>query len=572
MKIKKSNIFLIFGAIVIFISLISIFVTLAINRIEDDSKANIHQSLKTVLQTTQGALHLWIEEQLKVVSYAAKNEELINLTNKILQEYSNNNDLLDSKSGKKIQTLMENRYITNHYNSFSIIANNRITLSSKQPENIYTENITHIHRKYYLDRVFSGETIFIPTILSTKSIITDTGKQTINLSSIYIAAPIIDSTNKVIAAITLSLNPKRDFTRIMKLGRVGKTGESYAFDKRGFLLTKSRFNEDLRNAGELSKDDISMMKVRITDPGVNLQQYPSLARAKNKRPLTLMAEKAISGISLKQLEPYRDYRGVKVFGVWLWDSVLDVGITTEIDAKEALLPHENTRRIIYIVLFFIVLLSIGLMVLFVWMQAKENKLLYQHRKHLQTLVKERTSALQQANITLKNLSETDPLTQIANRRSYDKQLSSAILTARRTQHPLSLLVLDIDYFKAFNDHYGHDAGDSTLKIIAQHISTTLPRTTDFIARYGGEEFVVLLPSTDIYGAYSVAERLRLKVETEAIKHEFSGICDFITVSIGIAELTPNTLQDTELFKAADKALYEAKERGRNNSFYFQPAE
>jgi len=572
MKIKTSNIALIFGAIVIFISLISIFVSLAITRIENDSKINIHQSLKTVLQTTQGALHLWIEEQLKVVSYAAKNEEIKNLTNKILQEYRNNSDLLDSKSGKKIQALMENKYINNHYNSFSIISNNRITLSSKQTGNIYAENIINIHRKYYLDRVFSGETIFIPTILSTKSIITDTGKQTINLSTIYIAAPIIDSNNKVVAAITLSLNPKRDFTRIMKLGRVGKTGESYAFDKRGFLLTKSRFNEDLRNAGELSEDDISMMTLRITDPGVDLQKQPHLALPRNKRPLTLMAEKAISGNFLEQLEPYRDYRGVKVFGVWLWDKVLDVGITTEIDANEALLPHEKTRRIIYIVLFFIVLLSIGLMILFVWMQAKESKLLNQNRQHLQTLVKERTLALEQANVTLKSLSETDPLTQIANRRSYDKQLSLAVLAAKRTKHPLSLLVIDIDYFKAFNDHYGHDAGDGALKDIAQQIATTLPRATDFIARYGGEEFVVLLPSTDINGAYSVAERIRLKIEITAIKHEFSGVCDFITVSIGIAELTPTTLQDNDLFKQADKALYEAKAKGRNNSFYFQSSE
>ncbi len=572
MRLKISNIALVCGAIVIFISLISIFVSLAINRIENDSRENIHKSLKTVLETTQGALHLWIEEQLKVVSYVAADKEINKLTNKLLQEYQNNNDLLNSKSVNKIQTLMANKYIIDHYKGFSIIANNRITLSSMQNEDIYAENIINIHRKYYLDRVFSGETIFIPTILSTKSIITTKGRQTINLSTIYIAAPIMDNSNKVIAAITLSLNPMKDFTRIMKLGRVGITGESYAFDKRGFLLTKSRFNEDLRNAGELSKDDISMMTVRITDPGVNLKKQPSLARARSKRPLTLMAEKAMSGNFLEHLEPYRDYRGVKVFGVWLWDKVLDVGITTEVDANEAFLPHEKTKRTIYIVLFFIILLSVGLMMLFFLMKTKESKLLNQHQQHLEGLVKERTIALEQANKTLKNLSETDPLTQIANRRSYDKQLSLAILSAKRTKHPLSLLVLDIDFFKAFNDHYGHDAGDGALKCVAQHIATTLPRATDFIARYGGEEFVVILPYTDIDGAYSVAKRIRLKIELGAIKHEFSGVCDFITVSIGIAELTPSLSQDGELFKAADKALYEAKDRGRNNSFYFQSDE
>ena len=261
-----------------------------------------------------------------------------------------------------------------------------------------------------------------------------------------------------------------------------------------------------------------------------------------------------------------------MFGVWLWDKVLDVGITTEIDAKEAFLPHEKTKRTIYVVLFFIILLSVGLMILFFLMKTKESKLLNQHRQHLETLVKERTLALEQANITLKYLSETDPLTQIANRRSYDKQLSLAVLSAKRTKQPLSLLVLDIDYFKAFNDNYGHDAGDGALKSIAQHISSTLPRATDFIARYGGEEFVVLLPATDIDGAYGVAERIRSKIEAVAINHEFSGIGDFITVSIGIAVLTANISQGEDLFKQADKALYEAKAKGRNNSFYFQPDE
>lgn len=124
MKLKISNTALVCGAIVIFISLISIFVSIAINRIENDSRENIHQSLKTVLQTTQGALHLWIEEQLKVVSYAAANEEIKKLTNKLLQEYQDNIDLLNSKSVQKIQSLMANKYIIDHYKNFSIITNN----------------------------------------------------------------------------------------------------------------------------------------------------------------------------------------------------------------------------------------------------------------------------------------------------------------------------------------------------------------------------------------------------------------------------------------------------------------
>jgi diguanylate cyclase (GGDEF)-like protein len=570
MPIKKSNLTLIFSAITVSICLIFLFVSIAISHIENDAKINIHKSLKTVLNTTQEALHLWIEEQLKMVKYAANDKEVKKLITELLQEYHQKKELSNSELGRKTQALLKDKYAISNYQSFSIISNDRITLSSIHSSNIGTESTINKKRKYYLDRAFSGKTIFIPTIQSTKSILTDKGKNQISHSVIFIAAPIFDINNNVVAAITLALNPKEDFTRIMKLGRVGDTGESYAFDKNGFLLTKSRFNKELRNAGEIEKHEMGIMTVRITDPGINLQKQPHLALAKDKRPLTLMASKAISGNFLVQLESYRDYRGVEVFGVWLWDKVLDVGIATEIDATEALLPHDKTKRIIYIVLFFIILLSMGLMVLFVWMQAKESRLLNQHRKHLQALVKERTLALEQANVTLKNLSETDPLTQIANRRSYDIKLSQAILFAKRVNQPLSLLVIDIDYFKKFNDNYGHGAGDIALKNVAHLISTTLPRATDFAARYGGEEFTVLLPATDINGAYGVAERIRLKIELEAMKHEFSAVCNFVTVSIGIAELTPDIFQDSDLFKQADKALYKAKAQGRNNSFYFKP--
>ncbi|MEO1888801.1 MAG: GGDEF domain-containing protein, partial [Cycloclasticus sp.] len=158
---------------------------------------------------------------------------------------------------------------------------------------------------------------------------------------------------------------------------------------------------------------------------------------------------------------------------------------------------------------------------------------------------------------------------IANRRAYEERLIDEINAAKRSTKPLALIMLDVDFFKQYNDYYGHDLGDVVLKRIAQVISESLPRSTDFTGRFGGEEFVVLLPSTDTFGAYQVAEKIRLNIKSLEIKHIKSDVKHVITVSAGIAALSGDSLNDIELFKQADTALYQAKEAGRNKSITFK---
>lgn len=189
--------------------------------------------------------------------------------------------------------------------------------------------------------------------------------------------------------------------------------------------------------------------------------------------------------------------------------------------------------------------------------------LRQHQDQLEEIVQRRTDELTKANENLKYLSEIDPLTTIFNRRVYEHQLAQEIASANRTEKPLSLMMIDIDFFKDYNDHYGHDAGDIALKLIAQSIKETSLRKTDFVARFGGEEFVVLMPATNIKGAYVLAENIRTNIKALSIKHEFSNVTNIITVSIGISSLTGKSLTEEKLFKQADLALYEAKEAGRN---------
>ena len=170
-------------------------------------------------------------------------------------------------------------------------------------------------------------------------------------------------------------------------------------------------------------------------------------------------------------------------------------------------------------------------------------------------------------------STTDALTGALNRRSFDHLLELEWKRSIRSDGPLSLILIDVDHFKAYNDLYGHQQGDRCLKQVAKVMSEVLFREEDIIARYGGEEFVVLLPNVDEDGAWEVAQRMRLSVYGERIEHETSAADGFLTISLGIATLTASRdIMATDLFQAADQALYQSKAAGRNQVSIYDPGE
>jgi len=169
---------------------------------------------------------------------------------------------------------------------------------------------------------------------------------------------------------------------------------------------------------------------------------------------------------------------------------------------------------------------------------------------------------------LENLSITDALTGIANRRHFEWRLSEEIERARRYSYPLSALMLDLDHFKQVNDNYGHQIGDIVLQQVAQRLRRIL-RRTDFLARYGGEEFIVLAPQTPADRALILAERLR-QVIAESPIPVADNLQIHITISIGVAVFPDHAQNESELVRAADAALYKAKQTGRNRVCLFEP--
>ncbi|MDJ0598023.1 MAG: diguanylate cyclase [Crocosphaera sp.] len=172
--------------------------------------------------------------------------------------------------------------------------------------------------------------------------------------------------------------------------------------------------------------------------------------------------------------------------------------------------------------------------------------------------------LEKANKKLKKLAGIDALTQVANRRQFNQLLEEKWQHCRREQLPLSLILGDVDFFKSYNDLYGHPAGDRCLFEIAQAMVHAVKRSTDLVARYGGEEFVIILPNTNLQGSVEVATLIQTQVKKLKIIHQDSQVSSFVTMSLGVATVVPQQkLSPKMLIKAADEALYQAKEEGRD---------
>jgi len=174
------------------------------------------------------------------------------------------------------------------------------------------------------------------------------------------------------------------------------------------------------------------------------------------------------------------------------------------------------------------------------------------------------TALAKANRELDRLANIDGLTQIANRRKFETALRAEWQRLSREKLPLSMIIGDIDYFKQFNDLYGHQEGDNCLITIAQTLEHSLHRPADIVARLGGEEFILLLPNTHLAGCLQIAEGIRKRISLLRIPHKGSSCSPYVTMSLGVSSMVPNHKQlPDDLIAVADKALYMAKQNGRN---------
>ena len=267
---------------------------------------------------------------------------------------------------------------------------------------------------------------------------------------------------------------------------------------------------------------------------------------------------------LRALPPLTDWTEARPAPVerrlWLTSSLATVALLVALFFEEV--DHGSFHALTLTV--GVTLSGLLLLVRQMLLQRRRNVWTVKQRQELERQVAERTAELSAARARLELLASEDPLTLLPNRRVFDEALNTAWSACARAGQPLSLALLDIDLFKAYNDHYGHPAGDACLQQVADVLKRVVRRRTDVVARYGGEEFLLLLPQTDEAGAELFAERVRAAIEEAALPHAASTVAKHITVSVGVVTVQPDAVSLPErLFFAADAALYEAKAEGRN---------
>jgi PAS domain S-box-containing protein len=225
----------------------------------------------------------------------------------------------------------------------------------------------------------------------------------------FFAAPVKNIQGQVIAVVTQRVDPSLDFSRLIQLGRIGQSGETYAFGRYGKLLSESRFEDDLRNAGLIGEGQQSILLVSLRDPGGDMTQGFSPSVPGYQQPLTRMAREATQGKAGLNVTGYRDYRGVPVYGAWLWDNKLGVGLATEIDEADALSPFYTTRTVILTVLGITVLLALGSLAFAVVIQARAGRALQKSHDELEFRVEERTAELKENQARLEQAEERSRL-------------------------------------------------------------------------------------------------------------------------------------------------------------------
>ena len=334
--------------------------------IESRYRITIGDTLNTVLDSTNKALQIWAQGHRRTVMDFAADRKVIANAELLLKWYQGKNSLPSTSIQSLRQYFLLRRQFSS-YKGFYIIGPENINLVSSQDTDIGALNLLKV-QPGELDKLWSGETILSHTqVIDT---VQRKSRGSFRAISMFVGTPIKNADGNIIALLTLEIDPYETLFPVLTQGRLGNSGESYAFDRSGLMLTHSRFATQLVNIGLIDSSDIESttgeqpyqghLQVRLIDPGVNLLKEEKLPRISKERPLTLMAASATHGQRSQNLVGYRDYRGVPVVGAWLWDESLNIGLTTEQDVAEAYALFYFIRVMIYAAGFFLVLMLLTL--------------------------------------------------------------------------------------------------------------------------------------------------------------------------------------------------------------------
>jgi len=337
----------------------------AMQRVTAEHRRGIEDALETVLQTTHQAISSWAGDQRAATEVWASDVELRRLTEQLLTVSPTSGALAGTPEQERIRARLAPFLEAFHYRGYFIIGTNDVNLSSNRDANIGVTNLLD-GQGDFLDRMWGGESVLTLPQRSDVPLPDSAGALQEGRPTMFVGAPIRGSDGTIIALLTFRIDPAHDFTAIFHRGRIGLTGETYAFDRSGRLLTDSRFDDALRSLGLVGAESDALLNLEVRDPGANLVAGEAPV---GDRPLTVMAASAVAGNDGRDALGYRDYRGMPVTGAWLWDEDLDFGITSEQDYEEAWRANLWSQRIVLMLGLF----ATGLMLLLSPMYVQSRK-------------------------------------------------------------------------------------------------------------------------------------------------------------------------------------------------------
>ena len=404
---------IIFGSLSIFVVLVAIVGWFALERINQKILHDVEDNLENVLVTTAERLEIWLDQQVAVLAQIAGNPILVTDVEGLLNVDVEAETLVQSNELTAIRITLA-QFQSEFGLGFFIINRQGISVGSDRDNRVGTRNLIATQRPELLGRVLSGESLFVPPAVS--EVVADDWSIE-RSTSLFIAVPIRRSNGEVIAVLAMELDPALGFSQMLQFSRVGESGESYAFDQTGNLMSASRFESDLRAVGLLGEGQSSILNIQIRDPGGNMTKGFRSDLPRAEHPLTLMAESAIAASAdarnqrspvQRSMDGYRDYRGVPVYGAWLWDGRLGLGLTSEIDVAEAMSTYAIVRLTSFGVLGVTLFLSLGGIVFVLVTGERTNKALIRARDELEDRVEERTRDLNAAKEQFSTLVENIP--------------------------------------------------------------------------------------------------------------------------------------------------------------------
>ncbi|MEZ9198739.1 response regulator [Shewanella sp. 10N.286.54.B9] len=372
-------------------------IALVTQNAEQKTRSEIEYNLQTLLTSTHQRLFFWVDYELNSLQQVGQNEELVALIEQLLVLPRDKSSLVEASIQSQVRNFFSEREREPGSFGFFIIAPDKISLSSRRDINVGGLNVIEQQRPGLLEKVLQGESVFVPPIRSDVFL-----NEKFNASiddkppTMFFAAPVVNKNNQVIAIVTKRVNFNGIFSSILSAGFIGHSGETYAVDKSGLLLSKVRFESQLRDIGLISQEQDASLNVRIANPGVNLLKSKTKVSPKDNWPLTQMSAQISNEKSGFNLDGYKDYRGVKVVGSWLWDENLGMGLAAEVDVEESFALINIFKYTAWSIVFISLALLVASTLFTLRVGTRATRALTRSRKELEELVKERTEALNAA--------------------------------------------------------------------------------------------------------------------------------------------------------------------------------